>query len=201
MPENVENSSSGNNGSKENEEAIEFDEDYSPKRGLTFIFAAAGFSVLLLSVLASLSPYLVPKLLGVEYYQNLLYGFYVIFPFTYGIATNLINGYSHIFYLTYVIVSTCVTALAASLLYFSWSGEKKLFPDSLIIGLFVSFLSLFLQYGVSNLFLQYQSIIIKYYMSIQNIILVIGYTFDWLGVLLLLASGTLSSVLGFRLSK
>ncbi|MEM2144895.1 MAG: hypothetical protein QW279_06010 [Candidatus Jordarchaeaceae archaeon] len=200
MPETVENSSSGNNGSKENE-VIEFDEDSSPKRGLTFIFAAAGFSVLLLAALASLSPYLVPKILGVEYYQNLLYGFYIIFPFTYGIATNLINGYSHIFYLTYVIVSTCVTALAASLLYFSWSGEKKLFPDSLIIGLFVSFFSLFFQYGVSNLFLQYQSIIIKYYVSIQNIILVTGYTFDWLGILILLASGTLSGALGFRLSK
>lgn len=201
MPEIAEDSVPENGGSNEKGEVIEFDEDYSPKRGLIFIFASAGFSVLLLAVLAVLSPYLIPKIAGFEYYQNILYGFYTVFPVTYAMSINVLNWCSHIFYLAYVIVSTCAAALLAALLYFSWSGEKKLFPDSPLIGLMVSFFSLFIQYSASNLIVQYQPIIIKYYLSIQNITFLIGYTFDWIGILFILASGTLFGTLGFKLSK
>jgi hypothetical protein len=201
MPEIAEDSVPENGESKEKGEVIEFDEDYSPKKGLTFIFVSAGFSVLLLAVLAVLGPYLIPKIAGFGYYQNILYVFYTVFPFMYATSINVINWYSHIFYLTYVIVSTCVVALLASLLYFSWSGEKKLFPDSPLIGLFVSFFSLFIQYGVSNLFIQYESIIIKYYVSIQNITFNIGYTFDWVGIMFLLTLSTIFGTLGFKFSK
>ena len=38
MPRNAKDAASGNDGSEEkDEEKIEYDEDYSPKRGLTFI--------------------------------------------------------------------------------------------------------------------------------------------------------------------
>ncbi|MFB0563679.1 MAG: hypothetical protein ACETWM_20970 [Candidatus Lokiarchaeia archaeon] len=145
----------------EDEEVIEFEEDFSPKRGSTFIFASAGFSLFLLAVLAGLRPYIISKITGVDYSQITLYGFY------------------HNFDLTYAIITTFVSGLVAALFYFSWSGEKKLFPDSSLIGLSVSIFSIFL----------------------QNEAIKIGFNFDWIGILVLLVLGTISGSLGLILSN
>jgi hypothetical protein len=189
MPRTAKDPASNNGESEEkDEEAVEFDEDYSPKRGFTFIFASAGFSLFLLAVLAALRPYLIPKIAGVEYYQNILYGLYNTFSLTYTVTANLLNVYSHIFDLSYAIITTCVAALVAALLYFSWSGEKKPFPDSSLIGLSVSIISFFIQNEAFSLFINILGFSIRY-------------TFDWVGILILLALGPLSSYLGSKLSK
>lgn len=146
---------------EEDEEVIEFEEDFSPKRGSTFIFASAGFSLFLLAVLAGLRPYIISKITGVDYSQITL------------------SGYYHNFDLTYAIIATCVSGLAAALLYFSWSGKKKLFPDSSLIGLSVTILSVFL----------------------QNEAIKIGLNFDWVGIIVLLVLGTISGSLGLFLSN
>jgi len=180
MPETAEDPASENGESKENdEEVVEFDEDYSPKRGLTFIFASAGFSLFLLAVFAGLGPYLIPKIVGVEYPQIVPYGYFPVFDLIYAIATTVLYEPHHVFDLIYTIATTCAAALVAALLYFSWSGEKKLFPESSLIGLSVSIFSLFIQNGAIR----------------------IGYTFDWVGILILLALGTLSGSIGLKLSK
>jgi hypothetical protein len=165
MPKTAKDSASGNDESEEkDEEKIEYDEDYSPKRGVTFIFLSAGFSLILFAVLSGLRSYIISKISGVAYSYTQLYGYY------------------HIFDLTYTIATTCVTALAAAVLYFSWSGEKKPFSDSLMIGLSVSIFSLFI------LFLLHE-------------VIWIGYIIDWVGILVLLVLGTLSGPLGLKLSK
>lgn len=181
MPEPAEDPSPENSGSKENGEVVEFEEDYSPKRGLTFIFASAGFSVFVLAILAGLGPYLIRKITG-AYSQLIPYGYYYLLDFTYAVST------------------TCLTVLVAVLLYFSWIGDKKLFPDSLLIGLSVSIFSIFIRF-----FIPYEFIIIRYYtlfyVLFQTLYIQIGYTFNWVGVLVLLTLGTLTGVLGFKLSK
>jgi hypothetical protein len=165
MPRTVKDATSGNDKSEEkDEEKVEYDEDYSPKRGLTFIFLSAGFSLFLYAVLSGFRPYIISKISGVAYSYTQLYGYY------------------HVFDLTYAIAATCVTALAAVVLYFSWSGEKKPFSDSLLIGLSVSIFSLFI------LFLLHE-------------VIWIGYIIDWVGILVLLALGTLCGPLGLKLSK
>ncbi len=162
MRETVEDPDSKDDRSEEeDEEVIEFEEDFSPKRGSTFIFASTGFSLFLLAVLAGLRPYIISNITGIDYSQLTLYGLY------------------HNFDLTYAIITTCVSGLAAALLYFSWSGEKKLFPDSSLIGLSVAIFSIFL----------------------QNEAIKIGLNFDWVGILVLLVLGTLSGSLGLFLSN
>jgi hypothetical protein len=141
------------------EETFEFEEDYSPKRGLTFIFACAGFSLFLLAVLSGLRPYIISRIAGVDYSQVILYGYY------------------HNFDLVYAVVTTIVSGTVAALIYFSWCGEKKWLPDCPLIGLSVSIFSLFL----------------------QNEAIRIGYMFDWAGILVLLALGTLSGFLGLTI--
>jgi hypothetical protein len=178
MPRTAKNPNS-ENGTSENkdEEVVEYAEDYSPKRGLTFIFASAGFSLFLLTVLAGLAPYLIPKIAG-SYSQLIPYGYYYLLDLIYGIAT------------------TCLAVLVAVVLYFSWSGEKKLFPDSLLIGLSVSIFSLFIRLIIPDEF-----VIVRYYLPFQTAFIQVGYTFDWIGILVLLVLGTLSGSLGFKLSK
>ncbi|WXG40389.1 MAG: hypothetical protein WED07_06165 [Candidatus Freyarchaeum deiterrae] len=184
MPKTPKDSTSENGKSEEkDEEVVEYDEDYSPKRGLTFIFVAAGFSLFLLAALAALAPYLIPIITG-SYSQFIPYGYYYILDLIYGIAT------------------TCVAVLVAVVLYFSWSGEKKLFPDSLLIGLSVSIFSVFIR--LTN-YTPYEFVYIKYYVPFyipfQIEFIQIGYAFNWVGILVLLALGTLSGFLGFKLSK
>ncbi|MEM3587746.1 MAG: hypothetical protein QXO71_10550 [Candidatus Jordarchaeaceae archaeon] len=94
MSEDMKDTVSENSESNENDELIEFDEDYSPKRGLTFIFASAGFSIFILAILTGLEPYLIRKITG-SYSQFIPYGYYY--------TLNFICA----------IVATCVTALIA----------------------------------------------------------------------------------------
>ncbi|MEM2133220.1 MAG: hypothetical protein QXG44_00015 [Candidatus Jordarchaeaceae archaeon] len=156
---NKKSSDSEDGASREEAETFEFEEDYSPKRGLTFIFASAGFSLFLLAVLSGLRPYIISRIAGVDYSQVTLCGYY------------------HNFDLVYAVVTTIASGTVAALIYFSWSGEKKWLPDCPLIGLSVSIFSLFL----------------------QNEAIRIGYTFDWAGILALLALGTLSGFLGLTI--
>ncbi|MGQ9723443.1 MAG: hypothetical protein ACUVXA_19230 [Candidatus Jordarchaeum sp.] len=160
-PETVGKPDSKDSESEKKEEEIEYEEDFSPKRGLTFVFVSAGFSLFLLALFAGLRPYLISKITGADYSQITLYGYY------------------HNLDITYAIASTFVTGSIAALLYFSWSGEKKLFPDSLLIGFSVSVFSIFL----------------------QNEAIRIGFNFDWIGILIFLILGTLSGSLGLILSN
>ncbi len=160
-PKTGEAPGSKDDGSEEDEEVVEFEEDFTPKRGLTYIFVAAGFSLFILAVFTGLRPYIISKIAGVDYSQIALYGYY------------------HNFDLTYAIVTTFISGSVAALLYFSWSGQKKLFPDGLLIGLSVSIFSLFL----------------------PNQAIRIGYNLDWIGILILLILGTLSGSLGLILSN
>ena len=144
------------NEANETSEKLEFEDDPSPKRGITFIFVAAGFSLFLLALLAGFRPYVVSKIVGVDYSQVIIY------------------GYNHLLDLTYAVIATSATGLVAALLYYSWSGERKLFPDALLIGLSVSIFSLFLQSEAVR----------------------VGYTLDWFGILVLLVLGCVSGSFG-----
>jgi len=179
VPETAEDPAPENGESKgKEEEGVEFDEDYSPKRGLTFIFASAGVSLFLLAVLAGLRPYIIPKIAGAVYSQIVPYGYNPVFDLIYTLANTVFYGPFHFFDIIFAIAITCAAVLVAELLYFSWSGDKKPFPDSSLIGLSVSIISIFIQSDAFRIL----------------------YTLDWVGILVLLALGVLFGYLGFKLS-